>query len=82
MSLFEHDLIQVRHCQANIWELYREGLYSTEEKRNCFISYHFMTLILEGKYKELEYMLTLLPSGCIENPTIQDSLAYLQLYLD
>lgn len=40
-----------------------------------------MTLILEGKYKELEYMLTLLPSGCIENPTIQDSLALKRICL-
>jgi hypothetical protein len=23
MSLFENDIIQVKHCQANLWELYR-----------------------------------------------------------
>jgi len=29
---------------------------------------------MEEKYKELEYMLTLLPGGSIDNPDIRDSL--------
>jgi hypothetical protein len=71
----------VRHCQANLWELYREGHYSTIEIRDRFISYHFLILILEEKYKELEYMLTLLPSGTLEHPDIQHSLTLKRLFL-
>jgi hypothetical protein len=29
ISLFENDIIQVKHFQANLWEFYREGLYNT-----------------------------------------------------
>jgi len=61
VSLFENDVIQVRHCQANLWELYKDGVFVSETRRNTNIGYHFTTLILEEKYKELEYKLTLLP---------------------
>ena len=74
ISLFENDVIQVKHCQANLWELYREGLFSSKEVRSKFISYNFVSLIMEEKYKDLEYMLTLLPDGSIDNIDIQNSL--------
>ena len=51
ISLFENDIIQVKHCQTNLWEFYREGLYHSKETRGKFISYNFITLILEEKYK-------------------------------
>jgi hypothetical protein len=76
ISLFENDIIQVKNCQANLWELYKEGLYRSKELRSKYISYHFVSLILEEKYKELEYMLTLLPEGSIDNPDVQNSLRY------
>ena len=46
-SLFENDIIQVKHCQANLWELYREGIYRDKDERSKFIGYNFTTLILE-----------------------------------
>jgi hypothetical protein len=47
-----------------------------------FISYHLMTLVLEEKDVELEYMLTLLPEGTLNHHAVRDSLRYHLSYAD
>lgn len=55
---------------------------NTADARDRFISYHLITLVLEEKDVELEYMLTLLPADTLTHHAIKDSLRYICGYSD
>lgn len=74
ISLFSDDMSQFHQCQSALWDLYKNGVYKTQKEKNKYIGFQILTLILDQKYRELEFMLTQLKADEIESEDVQSVL--------
>ena len=74
ISLFADDLGQFHQCQSALWDLYKSGIYKDLKTKNKFLGYQLLTLIMDQKWRELEFMLTQLKPEELESEEVQSIL--------